>query len=173
MRLTIDRGTSRYVRSLLWILLLLLCCCDGSERCPCVPATIDPPIADLSVTWDGGYIWANLMPIVLPDPIGCSVSLILENKNTRRSFTKLEVPRANVVLAEHGSPLGTIPLETSWRGVLVAGEIDTVFFFKPNEDQAAFEPPCSQPVLLQLLIRNADGDSTFFEPDTLIFECTY
>jgi hypothetical protein len=130
-------------------------------------------MSDLSVTWMDGYIWANLMPIVPPDPINCRAWLILENKNHREAFSEIRVPLADVILAETDSVLGTILFETTWQGSLAPGEIDTVRFTKITGNQWIFNPPCGQQVLLDFLIRNADGAVTVFTPDTLIFDCAF
>jgi hypothetical protein len=70
--------------------------------------------------------------------------------------------------------VGTIPLQTDWDGILSSGEIDTVLFFKEmGNNMPFFDPPCGDRVLLDFLIRNADGESMTFRPDTLTFSCTW
>jgi hypothetical protein len=111
------------------------------------------------------------MPSVPPDPVICRAWLILENKNQREAFSKVEIPTADVILARNNSTLGTIPLETDWDGMLSPGMKDTIYFFKNRGDEAIFIPPCGEKVLMDFMIRNADGDSKVFRPDTLTFEC--
>lgn len=155
------------------LLSLTLYSCSGSDTCPCSSGTIDPPISDLLVGWNGGTISANLMPIVLPDPVQCQAWLILENRNTTKPFIKLEVPTADVVLARNDSIIGTIPLHTQWNGLLTPGKIDTVYFYKYAGHEESFDPPCGERVLLDFLIRNADGDARRFRSDTLTCTCVY
>lgn len=147
--------------------------CEESGNCPCTPDKIDPPISDLSVTWERGNIFADLMPIVPPDPVVCRAWLILENKNQREAFSKLEVPTADVILVRNDSTLGTLPIETDWDGVLSPGKKDTVFFFKNTGDDPIFSPPCGERVFVDFVIKNADGDGRVFRPDTLSFECVF
>jgi hypothetical protein len=125
------------------------------------------------VTWERGTIAASLMPIVLPDPVMCRAWLILENKNSREAFSKVEIPAANVILARSDSTLGTIPIETDWDGLLAPGKKDTIFFFKNGGDEPIFDPPCGERVLVDFMIRNADGETKIFRPDTLTFLCSH
>ena len=165
--------TRSYFRLAVLLVALLLCSCEDSENCLCPPDQIDPPVSDLSVTWHGGSIGADLMPIVPPDPVMCQAWLILENKNSREAFSKVEIPRADVILMRNDTILGTIPMETDWGGLLAPGEIDTIFMFKSAGTQPIFSPPCGERVFVDFMIRNADGDEKIFRPDTLIFQCVF
>jgi hypothetical protein len=160
-------------RILVVIVALLIYGCHGSERGPTAPEGIDPPISDLSVTWVEGNIWANLQPVVPPDPIRCHVILSVTNTNTQYPFTRVAIPGATVTLTATGEVLGTIPLDTDWDGRLAAGETATVRLSKDLGDQWIFDPPCDQPVLMGLIIENADGESTSFTSVVLTFECVY
>ena len=113
------------------------------------------------------------MPIVPPDPMICRAWLILENLNPREAFSKVEVSTADIILARIDSTLGAIPIETDWDGLLAPGQKDTVFFFKNTGAQEIFSPPCGERVLIDFMIRNADGDTKVFRPDTLAFMCTF
>jgi hypothetical protein len=113
------------------------------------------------------------MPIVPPDPVMCRAWLVLENKNPQEAFSKVEIPTADVILARNDSTLGTIPIETDWDGLLAPGKKDTIFFFKNVGTEAIFIPPCSERVFLDFMIRNADGDTKVFRPDTLSFGCSF
>ena len=155
------------------VLAVLMCSCGDSENCPSSSDRIDPPMSDLSVTWKEGWIGANLMPIVPPDPIGCEVWLILENRNRREAFSKVDIPSADVVLAENDSTLGTIPIETDWDGLLAPGKRDTILFFKSTGAVEIFSPPCQRRVLIDFMIRNSDGDTKVFRSDTLTFWCVF
>ena len=155
------------------LVALLLFSCEDSENCLCPPDKIDPSMSDLSVTWDRGGIFANLMPVVPPDPVVCQAWLILENKNPREAFSKVEIPRADVILVRNDSILGTIPMETDWDGLLAPGKKDTIFFFKNAGTQPIFSPPCGDQVFVDFMIQNADGDTKVFRPETLTFECVY
>ena len=165
--------TRSYFSLVLVLAILLLCSCEDSEDCVCLPDRIDPPMSDLSVTWDRGTIYANLMPIVPPDPVICRAWLILENKNPREAFSKVDVPTADVILVGADSTLGTIPMETDWDGLLAPGQRDTVLFFKNVGNQVMFSAPCSEQVFLDFMIQNTDGDAKVFRPDTLVFTCVF
>lgn len=153
--------------------VLLMFACEDSDNCTCGPDEINPPLSDLVVSWDRGIIFANLMPIVPPDPIVCQAWLILENKNQHAAFSNVTIPTANVILVRNGSTLGMIPIETDWDGVLAASEKDTVLFFKNTGPQELFNPPCGDDVFLDFKIQNADGDTMMFQSDTLTFECAF
>lgn len=153
--------------------VLLMWSCGDSEDGPSGTGPVDSSLTNLEVTWYGGTIGANLMPIVPPDPITCQVWLILENKSADRAFTKLEVPTAEVFLVRPDSLLGTIPLETDWDGYLAPAEIDTIRFFKNTGDQAIFPAPCNAQVWLNLLIGSAGGGTTVFPSLPLTFQCVF
>ena len=155
------------------LIVLMLCSCGESEDSQYSPDRIDPPVSDLSVTWNGGSIGANLMPIILPDPVGCEVWLILENKNRLEAFSRVRIPTADVILVGTDSALGTIPLETDWDGLLAPGKKDTIRFFKNAGAEKIFDPPCSKRVRMDFKIWNADGDTKVFRSDTLTFQCVY
>ena len=154
-------------------LALLLGACEDSDHCTCPPGKVDPPMSDLSVTWERGNIFASLMPIVPPDPIVCRAWLILENENEREAFSELAVPTADVILARNDSTLGVIPIETDWNGILASGQRDTIVFFKNTGPVPIFTPPCGQRVLVDFMIQNADGEARIFRSDTLTFECAF
>jgi hypothetical protein len=162
-----------YFRLIGLLVGLMLCSCEDSDNCPCSPGRIDPPVSDLLVTWDRGFIAASLMPIVPPDPVICGAWLILENKNSQEAFSKVWVPTADVILAGNDSTLGTIPIETDWDGLLAPGKRDTIFFFKYAGNQTIFSPPCGEQVFVDFMIQNADGDTKVFRPDTLTFMCAF
>lgn len=152
---------------------LLWCSCDDSGECPPPRGRIDPPLSDLSIEWESGSIAANMMPIVPPDPIICQARLILRNNNPREAFSQVRIRAADVILARNGSILGTIPIATDWDGLLAPGKTDTVLFYKNTGDEAIFTPPCNERVLVDFKVRNADGDTKVFRPDTLTFSCTF
>ena len=166
-------STRSVVHLVALLITLLLYSCEDSEDYPSSPNKIDPPLSDLSVTWDRGSIGAGLMPIAPPDPVACEAWLILENLNPREAFSKVEVSTVDVILARFDSTLGTIPIETDWDGLLAPGQIDTIFFFKYSGAQEIFSPPCGEWVLIDFMIRNADGDTKVFRPDMLTFMCTF
>jgi hypothetical protein len=125
------------------------------------------------VVWKEGEIWADLMPPPHPDPVKCRAWLILENRNLSDAFSRIEIPKADVILAETDSTLGAIPIETDWAGYLAPGMKDTVYLYKNRirGTESSFGPPCFKEVQMGFTIRNADGDSTVFESDTLVFNC--
>lgn len=114
-----------------------------------------------------------MMPPPHPDPIICRAWLIVENRNLHTAFSRIEIPKAEVVLAETDSTLGAIPVETDWAGYLAPGMKDTVYLYKNHiiGRENSFSPPCFREVQMGFIIRNADGDTTVFESDTLVFNC--
>lgn len=162
-----------FVLIVLFVAPLMLLACEDTENCMCSPDKIDPPISDLSVLWEKGNMFADLMPIVPPDPIACRAWLIFENKNPRQAFSKLEIPTAKVILVKTDSILGAITMETDWDGILAPGLKDTVLFFKTTGTQPIFDPPCNEQVLIEFVIHNADGETKVFMSDTLVVGCVY
>jgi hypothetical protein len=75
---------------------ILLSSCEDDENCPCSPHYIDPPLSDLLVTWNSGFITGNLFPIAPPDPVRLWAWLILENRNQREAFSLVEIRTADV-----------------------------------------------------------------------------
>lgn len=165
--------TKSALRPVLLLAALLWYSCGESSNCPCSQPEIEPPLSELSITWDHGSISANLMPIVLPDPVICQAWLILENKSKTEAFSGIQIPTAGVFLAENDSALGTISLETVWSGYLAPGTRDTVLFFKNAGSGESFDPPCGERVLLDFLIQDADGDTALFRSDALTFTCVF
>jgi len=165
-------STSVYVRIVALLVVLLLWACGDSDDQPNSIGKTDP-LSDLSVTWNGGTIGANLMPPGPPDPVACQVWLILENESQLETFSELEIPTADVILVDPDSVLGTIPLETDWKGVLAPGKTDTIRVFKNTGNQKIFGAPCSQRVRMEFLIRNVGGETKMFRSPTLTFTCVY
>jgi hypothetical protein len=120
-----------------------------------------PGVQPVEATFVSGWIGADLMPIVPPDPIGCTLTLVLRNPNTGVDFSTMNVPSADVHLDRTGEVLGEITLNTLWDGRLLAGEVDTVTVNKVIEFERLFAPPCTEAVYLNVKILNSDGSSTF------------
>lgn len=157
--------------ALFWALLVLGC--GESDDCVCVVDTGDPPITDLTVTWNDGGIWAGIGPNLAPDPIVCTVWLEFKNRNTRKEFKYVHLRRVEVALADNDSTLGQFPMETYWPGYLAPDAKALAVYGKTEGDQRIFDPPCDQRVLLRFTISNAEGDTMVFQPDTLTFGCVF
>ncbi len=166
-------ATRSYPLAAFLLLALTLCSCSDSDTCPCSPGRGDPPLSDLRVGWDRGVVYADLMPVTPPDPVVCRAWLVLENRNPDEAFSGLEIPAAEVVLAEADSVLGSISLQTNWDGLLAPGASDTILFYKDAGSGTSIGAPCGELILLDFLIRNADGETTVFRPDTLRFQCAF
>jgi hypothetical protein len=91
--------------------------CDNNET---PPATLD----DLSVRYLEGYIEANLMPVVPPDPIVCRITVLAQNSNPTETLSGLSLPQADVFLDSSNQRLGTITFGSSWDGQLGPNDQD-------------------------------------------------
>ena len=133
-----------------------------------------PGTQPVEATFVDGSISANLMPpVVLPDPIGSTLTLVLRNPNTGVNFSNMNIPSADVHLDRTDEVLGEITLNTLWDGRLLAGEVDTVTVNKVPEFEKLFDPPCGEDVYLNVRILNGDGSSTFLTTDVLTFGCVF
>jgi hypothetical protein len=128
-----------------WLLLAVLGC-EGSDN------ENNAMITDLVVQVLDGYIAADMMPPVPPDPITCELTLRVTNANSSQPLSGLSIPSAVVFLAQGSRELGTIGFETDWDGSLEAGEVDTVTVKKIEESKEVFAPPCQERVYLRLMI---------------------
>ncbi len=120
--------------------------CDGSE-------TEDRgAIDDLTVRVMDGYIMANMMPPVSPDPIACGLTLRMVNTDVDHALSGLSIPSASVFLSKNSEELGTIRFENDWDGLVEAGGVDTVYVTKVEESQEIFPPPCQEGVYLRVRV---------------------
>ncbi len=130
-------------------------------------------LGDLHLSFVGGSIGANLMPSVPPDPIGCQIILIAENKNQTKTLSNLSIPQADVFLNSSNQRLGTITFITIWDGQLGPMERDTVYLTKVISQTSLFSPQCNKYVYLNLLVQNNSKNSITFKTDSLFFGCVY
>ena len=128
---------------------------------------------DLETHFFGGYISADLMPLVPPDPITCQLVLIAKNKSSSASLIGLGIPRAEVFRDSTNVRLGTISFSTSWNGRLGPNEQDTVRLTKVVSPASLFTPPCGKYLYLNVMIKDGSNDSTMIKINSLFFSCTF
>ena len=139
----------------------------------CKKEVTKPPQEFLKIQFIEGYIAADLMPVIPPDPIICRITLTMENTNKSESLRDLSINFADVFLTTSDSLLGKIEFNSNWDGILNPAELDTIELVKVSESQPIFNPPCSQEVYLNIKIQCDCGSSDFYKTENLIFGCVY
>jgi len=137
------------------------------------PETPSATLGDLSVRSLDGYIEANLMPVVPPDPITCQISLLVQNGNTTETLIGVSIPQAEVYLDSANQRLGTISFSTTWDGRVGPNEQDTVHLTKVMSQTTLFAPPCTKSVYFNLVVRDQSNNSKTFKTESLLFTCVY
>jgi hypothetical protein len=128
-------------------------------------------ISDLAVDVIDGYIRADLMPIIPPDPIACQLTLRITNTNSKHGLSGLSIPSAIVHLSKNGEDLGVIRFETVWDGSIAASEVDTVSVTKIEESQEIFVPPCREDVFLVVEIVGNALEAKHVTTPAYLFSC--
>ena len=159
-----DKLYFRFIAILLILFLLLSC---RNEITPPVSLT------NLETRFLSGYISANLMPIIPPDPINCQIVLLAKNKSSSETLSGLHILQAEVYRDSGSQRLGTISFSTDWDGRLAPQEQDTVRLTKVVAESSLFTPPCNKYVYLNLLIKSGLTDSTTTKIDSLLFTCVF
>jgi hypothetical protein len=140
----------------------------------CKNDTVSPNVLDnLETRFLSGYISADLMPVIPPDPIYCQLTLLAKNKSSSTSLSGLSMPQAEVFLDSTNQRLGTISFSTTWDGSLGPSEQDTVRLTKVVSQTSLFTPPCEEYVYLNLIIRDQSNVSITLRLDSLLFTCTH
>jgi len=133
----------------------------------------DFSLDDLQIQFLSGFMEANFMPEIPPDPIYCQINLQLRNTNSEESAHGLNIPQAKVFIDSTNQLLGEISLSTDWDGYMEPGEQDTVQLTKVVLEEAPFDPPCNAFVYLEIEVTDNVDQSKFFATDSLLFYCTY
>ncbi len=154
-----------FILSLILLTQVFFNCRDQSTT----PESLD----DLHLKFISGYIGANLMPSVPPDPIGCQIIIVAENASVTRTLSNLSAPQADVFLNSSNQKLGTITFTSSWDGQLGPSERDTVRLTKVISQTTLFSPQCGKYVYLNLVVQNDSKNSVTLETDSLSFGCVY
>ncbi len=142
--------------------------------CGCKDKVTSPPTLDnLRVSFVGGFIGANLMPIIGPDPIDCRIIIVAENSSRTDVLTNLTIRQADVFLNSNNQKLGTIKFTTSWDGRLNPLERDTISLTKVVEQTPPFSPQCNKNVYLNLVIQNGEKSFVTIKTDSIGFMCVY
>jgi hypothetical protein len=137
------------------------------------PETPSATLDDLSVRSLGGYIEADLMPVIPPDPITCQISLLVQNGNATETLNGVSIPQAEVYLDSANQRLGTINFSTTWDGRIGPNEQDTVHLTKVMSQTTLFAPPCTKSVYFNLVVRDQSNSSKTFRTESLLFTCVY
>jgi len=137
------------------------------------PETPSATLDDLSVRSLGGYIEADLMPVVPPDPITCQISLLVQNGNATETLIGVSIPQAEVYLDSANQRLGTISFSTTWDGRIGPNEQDTVHLTKIISQTPPFSPPCTKSVYFNLVVRDQSNNSKTIKTESLLFTCVY
>ena len=164
------RSTTLRSKEVLSLPFLIVCqlfvCCYN-------PETPSATLEDLSLRSLGGYIEANLMPVVPPDPITCQISLLVQNGNATETLIGVSIPQAEVYLDSANQRLGTISFSTTWDGRVGPNEQDTVHLTKVMSQTTLFAPPCTKSVYFNLVVRDQSNNSKTFKTESLLFTCVY
>ena len=139
----------------------------------CQDKVTNPSLDHLKVEFIEGFIGADLMPVVPPDPIFSHLKIVIENQHSWYTFENLTVKYGYVVLNSTNSILGKIEFNSIWDGILEPSDIDTVELDKGLGSEKLFDPPCGQEVYLNIEIHCDCGTSKHHETDLLIFGCVY
>ena len=138
------------------LMLLGTYACEDDTCSPCRPSP--PPISVLAVEVTDFNIYAfSMMP---PDPIRCEVTLTIENRSSKYSYSGISIPSGQVYLSSNNQLLGEIAFETDWDGTVSAGDTVTVVVSKIVEDAQIFLEPCLQDVYMDILITTSEYGET-------------
>jgi hypothetical protein len=137
------------------------------------PETPSATLDDLTIRSLGGYIEANLMPVVPPDPITCQITLLVENGNATETLMGVSIPQAEVFLDSARQRLGRISFSTAWDGRIGPNEQDTVRLTKVVSQTTLFPPPCTKSVYFSLVVKDQSDSSKTFRTESLLFTCVY
>lgn len=132
-----------------------------------------PPNDELEALVLDILFYADLMPVVEPDPIICFLTVQLTNLNEIESFIDFKIPSARVYNDSTGMFLGEIRFTTDWNGFLEPSEIDTVNLRKIKEEIEIFSPPCSELVYLDINLVNSENEIMVLKTDSFKIGCFY
>ena len=140
----------------------------------CKDKVTSPPARDnFHVSFVSGFIGADLMPIIGPDPIDCRIIIVAENSSRTDVLNNLTVGQADVFLNSNNQRLGTIKFSTSWDGRLNPLERDTISLTKVVEQTQPFSPQCNKHIYLNLVIQSGEKNFTIIKTDSIGFTCVY
>ncbi|NIM19161.1 MAG: hypothetical protein GTO51_02135 [Candidatus Latescibacteria bacterium] len=130
--------------------------CDDDGCPPCI--TGPPLVSILAVEVLDFDIYAfSTMP---PDPIRCQLTLTVENKSSKHSYSGISIPSGQVYLSSDNQLLGEIAFETDWDGTVSAGDTVTVVVNKIVEDSQIFPEPCWEDVYIDIIITTSEYGET-------------
>lgn len=136
----------------------------------------EPAIEHLEVRYLSGFIVADMMPVVPPDPndrTTCVVDLIIRNSSAERLSVQLRVMRAFLRRSGNSARLGTIYFSTSWDGILEPFQTDTVRLEKRELSDDFVQPECNASVELDIEFGESEDFLIRFTTNPLTFGCVY
>ena len=127
----------------------------------------------MEIRFISGWIGADLMPAIPPDPIMCQIVLLLQNKSESETVRGISFPGARVFLSSSHQRLGQISFSTDWDGEIEPAIADTVRLTKLISSTTLFNPPCDKYVYLELIILQPNDSTRTFKTDNLLFACAH
>jgi len=154
--------------------LTLFIVCAGALFPSCDQNSVRPtPLTSLDVKVVGGFVTANLMPIVEPDPLYCRLTLSVRNTSSDGSFYGLGVREGTVFLDADHATLGRFRFTSDWDGRLAPGETDTVHLTKLASSFSGFTPPCGARVGISFAVEDFARNALPVTADSLPVLCVY
>ena len=144
----------------------------GILACNTLAPQPPPDLRHLQLQFLGGFIYANLMPMIPPDPIDARVILLARNTSSQ-SMTGLRVLKADVYLKSNDQRLGSIEFFSDWSGTISPNRQDTVVAQKVSEATKLFDPACGSSVYLTIFVGTDSSNSKRVVADNLTFSCVY
>ncbi|MBD3178326.1 MAG: hypothetical protein GF417_01260 [Candidatus Latescibacteria bacterium] len=157
----------------LLILMLLLPSGCGNDRSEGPLRPSNPPVSLLRMSILDVVVYANLMPMVPPDPVICEVTLAVENRSSGYPFSGLSVPSGYMYRSSDNSFLGFFRFSSAWDGRVGPSSIDTFTVRKRQEDAAIFSPPCGEDVYLYIFLSDGRYSGLADRSTGINFQCVY
>lgn len=162
---------SHYIKYAVFSILILIAISMYSLGCS--DKATSSSKENIEIQFISGYIDADLMPPVPPDPVRCQIELLITNKSDSKRVKGLTVPSADVFLHSNNEKIGTIDFLTDWDSLLLPGEQDTVLLSKIQSSTPVVEVHCRKYVYLILNVILCPCSFDMFKTDSLLFGCVY
>jgi hypothetical protein len=156
-------------RMLVCAALLLALACASCD----VNSTLTGSLDDLEVSLAEGMIVSDQMPIVPPDPVTCTLTVLVRNTSSSSTTLGVYLPTAEVRRTSTGESLGTFAFSSDWDGRIAPGETDTVRLTKNRSVTPISPRPCGEYLDLILHVRNPSMSVKSVTFDSLTLYCVY